>query len=234
MEKQRFISVDLLRSIAIVLMVIYHFVFDLSFFYAFKIEVFTGGWRAVGRTAAILFLLLVGISFVISNKERPPKKIWKRALQRSCVIFGLGLLITLVTFLYDPNTYIRFGILHLIGLSIIFLPLFRKFRELNLLLGSAVIAAGWQVSLLRAETYLFLPLGIKYPNFASLDYFPLFPWFGVILVGMGLGSLIFVRWNLKPMIKHPFWKILSIPGRYSLWIYMIHQPILFLLFNLSI
>ena len=38
------------------------------------------------------------------------------------------------------------------------------------------------------RTIWLLPLGIHPATFFSVDYEPIFPWFGVVLIGMGLGE----------------------------------------------
>ncbi len=229
MERTRFIEVDLLRTIAILLMVIYHIGYDLSYFHNWNIDTNSGGWWLMGRSAANLFLLLVGISFILSAKSRTSRKIWKHTLRRSAIILGWAYVITLTTYVIDSETYIRFGILHCIGVSILLLPVFHYFKEWNMLAGIVIIAGGMYVRSMEAASPFLLPLGIKYHSFVTLDYFPILPWLGVILIGMGLGHFIFIRCNAKPILQNRQWKYLILPGKHSLLLYLIHQPLLILL-----
>jgi len=232
-KSNRFIELDILRALAIAMMVVYHAAFDLAAFYDFNIDPYNGGWWLLARSTAILFLLLVGVSFVISwERTRTRFKFFKRGL----FILGCGMLITIATYIWDPSTYIRFGILHMIGVSVMLLPLFRKFREWNLLIAALIIYFGINIipnsefSILNSE--LLIPFGITPSNFTTLDFFPLLPWFGVVLIGLALGDFFYIRKERIPKEINRFLQLVSYPGKHALWIYLIHQPILLLFLNL--
>ncbi|MCF7844596.1 MAG: DUF1624 domain-containing protein [Kiritimatiellales bacterium] len=240
--KPRFAEIDLLRTLAIIMMVVYHCAYDLAFFYDFNFDPLVGGWKLLQLSTAILFLLLVGISFVISwdrtTQARLPREVpqsgtkWGalfKYLKRGLTILALGMLITIVTYFWDPDTYIRFGILHLIGVSVILLPFFRRFREWNILIALPIIILGINInhfSLLTIHYSLFLPFGFPPSNFISIDYFPLFPWFGVILIGLALGDFFYIRTKRIPKSTNKFIRLLSMPGKHTLVIYLVHQPII--------
>ena len=59
---KRYPELDVLRSLAIIGMIIYHGAYDLVSFYAWNIDIFTGPWKLFERSIALTFLLLVGIS----------------------------------------------------------------------------------------------------------------------------------------------------------------------------
>jgi uncharacterized membrane protein len=238
-------EIDSARGIAILMMIIFHTVFDISFFALWPVDVATGFWRYFAYATAALFLLIVGISLVVSHARAVEKVagflLAKKFLLRGAGIFCLGLLVTLATWLYIPTGFILFGILHLIGVSVMLSPLFFRFGKLNVLLGLACIAIGLfviplinpvTVSLPEIAALLLLPLGLHSTTFWSVDYTPLFPWFGVVLTGMGLGAYLYAggvrQFSLQPLpdiIVTP----LSFLGRHSLVIYLVHQPVIILL-----
>jgi uncharacterized membrane protein len=93
---------------------------------------------------------------------------------------------------------------------------------------------------LRGETFGFsalLWLGFTPENFTTLDYFPIFPWFGVLLAGIFLGNSLYEggerRFKIPKAGKNPLIKFTSIIGQHSLVIYFVHQPLFLALLFLS-
>ena len=238
----RFAEIDICRGIAILMMVLFHTIFDISFFGISAVNVETGFWRLFAFATATLFLLVVGVSLVVSH-ARAAKKVSgfplaKKFLVRGAGIFALGLLVTLATWVYLREGFIIFGILHLIGISVMLSPLFFRFKKYNILIGFAFILIGlFVVSNMRWNSAglilpLLLPLGIHTPAFWSVDYTPLFPWFGVVLVGLGIGEFLYgngVRHFTAPRLPDFLVPPLSFLGRHSLVIYLVHQPVIILL-----
>jgi len=66
-EMSRYPEIDLVRGIAILMMILFHTVFDLFFFRILPVEVYSGFWRYFALATASLFLLIVGISLTISR-----------------------------------------------------------------------------------------------------------------------------------------------------------------------
>jgi len=132
--------------------------------------------------------------------------------------------------------FVVFGVLHLIGISIILsYPLMTR-PLLDFVLGSAAIFVGLLIRQFSFDSPWLLWLGFVPRHFYSVDYFPLLPWFGVVLVGIFLGNFLYPegarRFSLPdPSARSPLKQICS-TGRNSLSIYLIHQPILVILMQL--
>ena len=244
-KKERFGEIDSLRGIAIAMMVWFHLLFDLSYFGIMNINVSTGFWRIFGYSTAILFVFIAGVSVFISS-ERSKKYLsglpyYLKFLKRGLFLFLIGEIITFATWVVIGGGYIVFGILHLLGLSIILSPFFMRFKKYNLVLGIIVISAGFFVSGIKGPLYL-IPLGLTPYRFYSLDYEPLFPWFGVFLLGISAGAFFYPnakrRFNKIQLIQnsdnfHLIPIILEFPGKHSLIIYLIHQPLIILILSLA-
>jgi len=233
-EISRYWEIDLIRGIAILMMILFHTVFDLYFFRVFPVDIYSGFWRYFAFATASLFLLIVGISLTISRaRVSSTKSDYQLALKfvyRGAGIFLLGLLVTFCTWLFLKEGFIVFGILHLIGISIILSPLFFRFKKWNIILGFLCIVIGYFITTYSGPIWL-LPLGIHPATFFSVDYEPIFPWFGVVLIGMGLGEFLYpegVRSFTLPQIPEIVVRPFTFLGRHSLIIYLVHQPIIIL------
>ncbi|MGD0080538.1 MAG: heparan-alpha-glucosaminide N-acetyltransferase [Methanoregula sp.] len=238
-ERPRFIEIDTARGIAILMMVLFHTLFDVSFFSIAPVDVSTGFWRYFAYATATLFLLIVGVSLVVSHDRAAAKlsgsALTKKFLLRGAGIFSLGLLVTAATWLYLGEGFIIFGILHLIGVSVMLSPLFFRFGRYNLIIGSCCILAGFFLTGIYGPWWL-LPFGIHPAGFTSVDYTPLFPWFGVVLVGIGIGDFLYtggVRQFAVPRLPDLFSAPLAFLGRHSLLIYLVHQPVIIILLGMA-
>lgn len=220
----RIASVDALRGLAVCLMFVYHFAFDLRYYRVitadFEHDPFWLGFRAL---IVSTFMALVGVSLVLADRTgAPPAHFWKRV----GIIAGCALAATLGSWILFPRTYIYFGMLHAIAVaSVLALPLVRRPRA-ALALGCAVIAAGLTLSHPAFDARALSWIGLVTAKPATEDYVPLAPWAGIVFVGIAVGRVLARREfrGLAPLAAAPAW--LRWLGRHSLTIYMVHQPIL--------
>ncbi|MDW7730869.1 MAG: heparan-alpha-glucosaminide N-acetyltransferase [Methanolobus sp.] len=233
--RERFWEVDVFRGIAIILMVIYHIFFDL-YFLGFDTPDIRGGFLLIiGRSAAIVFIFLVGVSLTLSYSRARLSSgekwnLFPKYLKRGLIIFSWGLVITIVTGLFLERGMIVFGILHLIGVSIILAYPFLKYRETPLILGFFIILVGFFMEYAYVDFPWLLWIGLKPFGFYTYDYFPLIPWFGFVLLGIFTGNVLYKDYQRQFGIcdceDRPVVRVLDLLGRHSLFIYLVHQPII--------
>lgn len=211
-KQNRSIFLDQLRGLAIVLMVIFHFSYDLNYFRFVEIDFFRDPlWFYFPRLITFLFLLCVGMSLKITHAKGIK---WKKVGKRFLLLSFWAAIFTVATYYLFPNRYIYFGILHCIALSSVVGILFLRIPEISLLIGLPMLVLG-----------VFFDLNIPWFNLphAAVDYIPFFPWFGAVLMGIFCAHIGLSDLRTQYKILDP----LAWLGRYSLRIYLLHQPILF-------
>ena len=232
-QKNRIWELDALRGICILGMMVVHFVFDLNEFAGLGLTM-PGWFNFCQRYGHILFILISGICVTLAS----------RSFRRGVIVFCAGLLVTGVTLFmvcvlkFNRSLSIYFGILHLLGLCMILFPLFKKLPVWALaVLGAGFVALGvWlaalepvAVSFPSAQGLLLGAIGIRPAGFYSGDYFPIFPNLGWFLLGAVLGCTAYRRReSLLPKVNADFFllRFFRFCGRHSLWIYLLHQPVL--------
>ncbi len=242
-SSERLWEIDALRGVAIIMMVIYHFTYDLDQFGSFDIGANTGNWQRFANLTAFMFVSLVGVSLVLSYTRATARladewSLAQKYLLRGVRIFGYGMLITVAVWLFAPGGSIIFGILHLIGLSIIFAYPFLRWPKAALPVGAGLIVLGIFMGYPRVDFPWLVWLGFRPEGIGSMyDYRPMIPWFGVALLGISAGYLLY-RNGIR-RFRFPDWshlgpvRWLSTTGRYSLAIYLIHQPVILVVLELT-
>jgi uncharacterized membrane protein len=155
-------------------------------------------------------------------------------LKRGIKILGLGILFTIITMIFIPDRPIFFGVLHCIGFSIIFCIPFLKLKTYAIFPGIISILLGIMIYQFPIEnpTLIHLALGFHQTNIAqyTIDYFPLFPWLGICLLGITLGNLLYHgdkrRFPIPDLSRYKPATWFSWLGKHSLAIYLVHQPII--------
>jgi len=225
--RPRIWEVDFLRGLAIILMVFYHLGYDLKELCGiralFGIEINLAGFflTTAQYFFAGLFIVLSGISSTLSHSN----------VRRALKLIGIAIIITVATYLYDPSLAIHFGILHCLGVCILIYGLTLQRSGPLMCAAAAAIVLGLSAAvslILNSVSVRFdwlLPFGITSSMYSSYDYFPLLPWLGIFLAGAVLGKTVYAsKQSLIP--KRLSESFVNAAGRHSLFIYIIHQPIL--------
>ena len=237
-DVRRWAALDNLRGLTLVSMIAYHACWDMVY-------LFGASWGWYRSAAAYVwqqsicwtFILLSGFCFSLGS----------RPLQRGLEVFGAGLLVTAVTLLFMPANRVVFGVLTLLGsCMLLMVPLERWLRRVPAwagLVGSAVLfwllrdvnrgllgrvgpsacLASLPAGLYRNLATAFL--GFPPADFFSTDYFSLVPWLFLFLAGYFLNRLWQERWRIPAGGSRI--PVLNFLGRYSLPVYLLHQPAIY-------
>lgn len=239
-EKTRYYFVDGIRGIAIINMVVFHFLYDVYIVYEKSPT-----WYSL--PAIQIWQQIICWTFILISGF-----VWTwgkaRNLQRGVIFNLLGLLISFITLVIVPAQTIWFGILNFMGCAILLmLPLEKLLKKIPAFYGMAIffllfllckqIQFGQigipgllyiQVPNLLYDIKILTPLGFPYKGFYSSDYFPVFPWIFLYLCGFYLNQIFMQHntWQNYARYRLPF---LSVLGSKTIWIYLFHQPLSMLL-----
>ncbi len=227
----RIYTLDAIRALAVLLMIIFHFSFDLSVFGLAQIDFSRDYfWWLFPRVIVFLFLIAVGASLAVV-KDRAlltPKRMLKRFFK----LGFLALLISVFTYFAFRPSWIYFGTLHCIAIcSLMAWPILLMPRNWRMLCSLIITLVLWIPVFTNDYIWPWIRL-----DHASMDYIPALPWFGIVTLGMLLeesGALLWAESKLKPMFKSKLFTPFIWMGKESLKIYMIHQPILYALVFLA-
>ena len=185
-------SIDVLRTVAIALMVLTHFLENLS-----------GATWAPAGFGAPLFAFLVGVNFRIWTLSQEAKgatddAIRRRAVRRGLFLFVLGFAFNV--FVWLPEDTFNWDVLTMIGTAMVALAFARGLPAgLLAFVGSVVFVlapflrlqaeydAHWVNGYFECETELPDVL----IGYLATGYFPLFPWILFPLVGYLAGTVVF-------------------------------------------
>ncbi|MDE6724411.1 MAG: DUF1624 domain-containing protein [Ruminiclostridium sp.] len=235
--KNRVGFLDELRGFAIICMVVYHLMVDLKFVFNVDVPIFFESWFDIIRD--VFVGIFISISGIVCNYSRSNVK-------RGVQCFFIGMIITFVTAFLSPSSPDMFGILHCLGVCMMLYglgqPIFEKIPAfagiiINVLIfvftfnfksGYTGIYGFFRVKMpdILYSTSVLFPLGFPGKGFTTLDYFPLFPWLFLFIAGAFYG--VYVKNGHAPKFFYkthiPFF---AAAGRHSIWIYVLHQPIIY-------
>lgn len=239
-KKNRIILLDELRGFAIIAMIIHHFFLDVG-----DVLSLDWGYEIFDKLCVvqpIFWCIFIMISGICSRLSR-------NTIKRGVIVLGAGLIVTFVTAVIMPyimhitGAEIYFGILSCLGVCMIItgllMPLIKKTNTIAGMTVSAILFAITYgisngsilfglIKLPEVKTNILMPLGLFNSSFYSADYFAIFPWVFMFIFGAFIGKYAkdgaFPQWTYKSHIK-PF----AFVGRNSLWFYLAHQPILYLI-----
>lgn len=237
MERKRYHVLDNIRGITLVSMILYHSVWDIAYIFDVYLPWFQSKFAYVWQQSICwTFILLSGFCWNI-GKHR-----WRRGL----IVFGAGLIVSLVTVFVMPSSLIIYGVLTFLGtamlLMILLEPLCKKgnpvwgcmiviilfvlFRNVN---DGNIGFEAVEVMSLPDDLYANMAttfLGFPVRGFFSTDYFSLVPWFFLFQTGYFINRFLEEKKGMNYLTGRKL-PVLGWIGKHSLWIYMLHQPIVY-------
>ena len=199
-------SIDLMRAVAITLMVVVHFVENLSGWYGADGGPFTGSqrtWWLPAGFAAPIFTFLTGTSYHIwldvqVRRDRSEESITKATVRRGLFLVGLGFAFNV--FVWLPEDVFNWDVLTFIGCGMLVLAAMRDAPTVVIMFAAAFAVAispalqslvGYREYWANGYFDYDFTLSDVAIGWLVTGYFPLFPWLAFPLAGYVLGPLVF-------------------------------------------
>ncbi len=220
MNNNRLYFLDFLRGLLLLIMIFYHYTFNLSYFFDYPINLDAFFLKIIPPVFSSCFLLVSGYSSVLS----------RNVAKRGLYVFFWATVVTLVTFIITPEAPVFFGILHCIGIMMIIAHFLKNIPDVLLLISPILVfIIDFLIKDLSVNYNYLLFLGITSNSFTSLDYYPLIPHGAFFLFGIFLGR------NFKPdflykKLENKIGEALTFAGKNSLKVYLLHQPLFFAIY----
>lgn len=226
MATQRFDRLDALRGAAVVWMVAFHFAFDLNHFRFIRQNFYHDPFWTWQRTCIVsTFLFCAGLGQAVAYTQGQR---WPRFWRRWAQVAGCALLVTAGSWFIFPKSFITFGVLHGIAVMLVVVRLTAPAGRVLWLMGlvAVLLPQFIQHPLFDGRALNWLGLVTRKP--VTEDYVPVLPWLGIMWWGMAAGQWMLARrphWLSGPVV--PPARGLAVIGRWSLTVYMLHQPFFF-------
>jgi uncharacterized membrane protein len=206
-------SIDIMRAVAITLMVIVHFVENLSGWWGTDGGPFAGSqrgyWLPAGFAAPI-FTFLTGTSYRIwlggqRRRGKSEESITKSTVRRGLFLISLGFAFNVLVWL--PEDVFNWDVLTLIGLAMLLLAAMRSAPDAAILLAALLLVAltpplqavtgylGYWANGYYDYEFTLADVGI---GWLVVGYFPLFPWLAYPLAGYAVGPAVFENAGPRP------------------------------------
>ena len=247
---KRYHILDEIRGITLCSMILYHAAWDLVYLFGVNWNWYRSEFAYLWQQSICWsFILLSGFCFSLGRNK------WRRGL----IVLGAGALVSFVTQIAMPGQSIRFGVLTMLGSSMLLMAFLEN--SMSHFLSSKDWTTRWYgVGILVSFMAFFLTRGInerylgfegiclqRLPeelyqkgdlmtfigfmgkDFYSTDYFSMIPWFFLFATGYFLYHWLKKKaWLTKLEIFPSCGKMFRVMGKHSLLIYMLHQPVIYI------
>jgi len=234
----RYDTIDVLKGIAVICMVIFH-IFYFPNQYGFKeIRYDTTLLGIIAKIAQVIFITSVGVNLSLSklsstDKNESKKEFNTKSIMRILKIAGFAIFMSLFSWFLFGEKYIKFGILHFI--AAISLLLFNYADDVKIIQTLFIISLIIYYLIKNAPDLfqtindkLSFVLGFYNKKYRSIDHFSVFPWVSLVLIGMFIGNQIYGSKGKE--YDNGILKGLKVIGKNSLEIYLVHWIILYIIY----
>ena len=231
--KERYWEIDAIRGFSLLAMIVFHTIFILGVFNLINggVWIWICGYIPLGTS---VFVIISGVALILRHGRmagKPRGQYYLAIVKRGIEVIVIGIAIALSgsllikMFIGDGN-YMYFNFLQMMGVCMILCIPFLWLGKWNFIPAVFFILLGRFLYTISGPAWLMI-FGVIPPDFFPRDFFPIFPWLGVMLLGVSIGSILYPkgyrRFQLRPAGK--IGATLAQIGKYPLQVYIVHIPL---------
>ena len=231
---KRYEEIDILKGVAVICMIIFHFYYFPNQYGFKEIEYDTMALKSIAKIAQVIFITCVGINLVFAKEKNKELSIH---YQRIGKILFYAVLMSLFTYAVFQERYVKFGILHFVAFSsLLLIPFVDDFETMKKI--TFVFLVLYLSNYLKPELFRIIPQpfafigGFYNDRYSAVDHFPVLPWILLICIGTFIGHHLKNNTVTTPeyLINNQISDLLKNIGKKSLEIYAVHWAILYVIY----
>jgi uncharacterized membrane protein len=203
-KKQRFVEIDVAKGGAVLLMIFFHYFYLGKHMNIINVNTDSGLLYMCAKIAHITFIIASGMNLAISTSGKSSSEYIPKKVKRGLYLLAVGLIISYLTKMEFGDSYVKFGIMHFIGIATILSAFVMKVPILTYIISAVILLIH---IMLKTPSFKnkFLDVCEKNPaacfiggimnlKYNSLDHFGLIPYLGYFLLG---SAIAFTCYKIK-------------------------------------
>ena len=213
-EKKRFIEIDVVKGVAVMLMMFFHYFYLGKHMNVVNANTDSGLLYLCAKLAHTTFIIASGMNLAISTSGKSSDEYIPKKVKRGLYLLAVGLIISYLTKIEFGDSYVKFGIMHFIGTATILSAFVMKVPILTYILSAGILLIHILLKtpsiknkffkVCETNPFMCFISGIMNLKYDSLDHFSLIPYLGYFLLGSAIAFTCYKIKNIENELKYNY------------------------------
>ena len=203
-QKKRFVEIDVVKGVAVLLMMFFHYFYLGKHMNVVNANTDSGLLYLCAKIAHTTFIIASGMNLAISTSGKSSDEYIPKKVKRGLYLLAVGLIISYLTKMEFGDSYVKFGIMHFIGIATILSAFIVKVPILTYVISAGILlihiilktpsVKSKFYDICGRNPFMCFISGIMNLKYDSLDHFSLIPYLGYFLLG---SAIAFTCYKIK-------------------------------------
>jgi len=203
-QKKRFVEIDVVKGVAVLLMMFFHYFYLGKHMNVVNANTDSGLLYLCAKIAHTTFIIASGMNLAISTSGKSSEEYIPKKVKRGLYLLAVGLIISYLTKMEFGDSYVKFGIMHFIGIATILSAFIVKVPILTYVISAGILlihiilktpsVKSKFYDICGRNPFMCFISGIMNLKYDSLDHFSLIPYLGYFLLG---SAIAFTCYKIK-------------------------------------